>query len=68
MPRVKCDDCPCLIHLSTDIVSLCGLGYDSFQNKSDYVEYSDSCRLIKIVTKDGEIYPEPAEESHDNNK
>jgi hypothetical protein len=81
MPRVKCDDCPCLNRSTTKRgnVNICNNGYEikAFLSKHistwrlngrsvDSFKYSlcsDSCRLIKIVTRDGEIYPEPAEDS-----
>ena len=56
--RVICDDCPCVF--DGDYGMHCGLD----DSKIDFIKgkyVSDSCRLIKIVTQDGEIYPEPEE-------
>lgn len=65
--RVICDNCPAL-NLDDRNTDSCNLKYDvnfteSYKEKLMKPYYgSDSCRLVKIVTLDGEIYPEPIEE------
>jgi hypothetical protein len=64
--RVICDDCPIL-----SSILLCQNGYKVEIDKSRKVgrgeftnpgAYSDSCRLVKIITLDGEILPEEVKE------
>ena len=64
--RVICDDCPIL-----SLVLHCQQGYKVARDPDRMVErgtliesgtYSDDCRLVKIITKDGEILPEEVKE------
>ena len=68
MPRVICDKCPCLALEGDANSDDCKLKYDVVYSESYRKNFarpyycSDNCRLVKIVTKDGEIYPEEIKE------
>ena len=59
--RVICDDCPCCNESDGHLD--CLLKYEISRGEYGKKTYSDSCRLVKIVTLDGEIYPEPEDKN-----
>lgn len=54
--RVICDDCP-----MWSWISGCRMKYITKPIDKPNEYGSNSCRLVKIVTLDGEIFPEPEE-------